>query len=76
MQFFNTKRSNTAHYSSGVVHNGLLYVSGQISVDPATGKVPEGGIAAETRQALLNLEAVLTAAGAKKTDVLKGIHGP
>jgi len=60
-----------AHYSPGVVHNGLLYVSGQLSIDPATGKVPAGGAAAETRQALLNLEAVLTAAGAKKTDVIQ-----
>ena len=80
MQFINTPSSGSsqnsssrkgAHYSAGVVHNGLLYVSGQLSIDPATGKVPEGGIISEARQALLNLEAVLTAAGAKKTDVLQ-----
>ena len=72
MRFINTaSRRSGAHYSAGVAHNGLLYVSGQVSVDPATGAVPPGGIAAETRQALSNLEAVLTAAGAKKTDVLQ-----
>ena len=60
-----------AHYSPGVVHNGLLYISGQLSIDPATGKVAEGGIAAETRQALKNLESVLSAAGAKKSDVIQ-----
>ena len=73
MQFINTASSGrgAAHYSAGVIHNGLLYVSGQLSIDPATGEVPEGGVAAETRQALLNLEAVLKAAGAKKTDVIQ-----
>ena len=70
MKFIGSARKG-AHYSPGVVHNGLLYVSGQLSIDPATGAVPAGGLAAETRQALENLEAVLTAAGAKKTDVLQ-----
>ena len=72
MKFINTGSSRSgAHYSPGVVHNGLLYVSGMLSVDPATGTVAAGGVAAETRQALSNLEAVLSAAGVKKTDVLQ-----
>ena len=73
MKFISTEHSGKsgAHYSAGLIHNGLLYVSGQISKDPATGLIPEGGIAAETKQALLNLEAVLKAAGAKKTDVVQ-----
>ena len=71
MRFIKNANSGAAHYSAGVIHNGLLYVSGQLSIDPATGTIPEGGIAAETRQALINLEAVLTKAGAKKTDVLQ-----
>jgi reactive intermediate/imine deaminase len=71
MKFIDNKKSSPAHYSAAVIHNGLVYVSGQISVDPATGKIPEGGVVAETRQALSNLETVLTAAGAKKTDVLQ-----
>jgi reactive intermediate/imine deaminase len=71
MKFIDNKKPSQAHYSAAVIHNGLVYVSGQLSVDPATGKVPEGGVAVETRQALSNLEAVLTTAGAKKTDVLQ-----
>lgn len=73
MQFVKTEYSGkgVSHYSAGVIHNGLLYVSGQVSKNPATGSVPEGGIIPETRQALLNLEAVLTAAGVKKTDVIQ-----
>jgi len=72
MQFVKTEHSGkgAAHYSAGVIHNGLLYVSGQISKDPVSGLIPEG-IIAETRQALLNLETVLKAAGANKTDVVK-----
>ena len=71
MKFITTGSPSGAHYSSGVVYNGLLYVSGQLSIDPATGAVPPGGAAAETRQALLNLENVLTAVGVKKTDVIQ-----
>jgi len=73
MEYVNTTGSGkgNAHYSAGVIHNGLLYVSGQLSVDPATGAVPSGGVAVETRQALANLEAVLTAANVSKTDVIQ-----
>ena len=60
-----------AHYSAGIIHGGLLYISGQLSVDPATEKVPEGGVRAEARQALCNLEAVLTAAGAGRDAVIQ-----
>jgi 2-iminobutanoate/2-iminopropanoate deaminase len=41
----------------------LLYASGQLGADPATGKIVEGGIEAQTRQALENLKAVAQAAG-------------
>jgi reactive intermediate/imine deaminase len=72
MKFITTDSARSGpHYSPGVVYNGLLYVSGQLSIDPATGAVPPGGVAAETRQALLNLEAVLAAVCAKKTDVIQ-----
>jgi len=73
MEYINTASSGKgkAHYSAGVIHNGLLYVSGQLSVDPATGTVPSGGVVIETQQALANLEAVLTAAGARRTDVIQ-----
>ena len=40
------------HYTPGMIYNGVLYISGQLSIDPETGKVPEGGIKQEARQAL------------------------
>jgi len=57
-------------YSQAVVHEGLVYVSGQIPVDPATGAVPEG-MAAQAEQALKNLSAVLEAAGSGMDRALK-----
>ena len=59
------------HYTPGMVHNGTLYISGQLSIDPETGKVPEGGFKAEARQALANLKTVLDAAGVDKAAVLQ-----
>ncbi|MBQ3685285.1 MAG: RidA family protein [Candidatus Methanomethylophilaceae archaeon] len=57
-------------YSQAVVHDGLVYVSGQIPVDPATGSVPEG-MTAQAEQALKNLSAVLEAAGSGTGRALK-----
>lgn len=59
------------HYTPGMVHNGTLYISGQLSINPETGKVPEGGFKAEARQALQNLKTVLDAAGVGKNAVLQ-----
>ena len=50
---------------------GLVFVSGQLPIDPATGKFPEGGVAEQTRQSLLNAEAILFAAGLELADVVK-----
>ncbi|GAA1244337.1 RidA family protein [Kitasatospora nipponensis] len=50
-------------YSPAVRVGGLLFVSAQPGLDPATGAVPAGGVDAECRQALRNLERVLTAGG-------------
>ena len=50
-------------YSQGVIAGGMLYCSGQIPLDPATGQLVEGDIKVQTRRALDNLQAVLTAAG-------------
>ena len=62
-------------YSQAIVHDGLLYASGQIPLDPATGKLVEGGIEAQTEQVFANLEAVLAAVGASMDDVLRaGIY--
>jgi 2-iminobutanoate/2-iminopropanoate deaminase len=50
-------------YSQAIASRGLVWVSGQIPLDPATGAIVEGGIEAQTRRALENVRAVLEAAG-------------
>ncbi len=44
-------------YSQAIEHNGFIYVSGQLPIDPATGAFPEGGIKAQTEQSIKNLQA-------------------
>lgn len=58
-------------YSQAVEANGTLYVSGQIPIDPMTGKVVEGGIAEQTTQVMKNIGAILEAAGYSFPDVVK-----
>jgi 2-iminobutanoate/2-iminopropanoate deaminase len=58
-------------YSQAVVHNGLAFLSGQIPLDPATGQLIEGDIAAQTERVLENLRAVLEASGSSLGQVLK-----
>jgi 2-iminobutanoate/2-iminopropanoate deaminase len=58
-------------YSQGVIVNGLLFSAGQIPIDPATGQVIDGDIDAQTERVMQNLQAVLDAARAKWTDVIK-----
>ena len=50
---------------------GLVFVSGQLPIDPATGSFPEGGVAEQARQSLLNAQAILRAAGLELSDVVK-----
>ena len=50
-------------YSQAIVAGGMVYCAGQIPLDPATGNIVSGGIAAQTEQVLKNLRAVLKAAG-------------
>jgi 2-iminobutanoate/2-iminopropanoate deaminase len=50
---------------------GLVFVSGQLPIDPATGAFPEGGVREQTRQSLLNASAILQAAGLGLSDVVK-----
>ena len=50
---------------------GLVFVSGQLPIDPATGAFPEGGVEAQTRQSLLNAQAILRAAGLTLSNVVK-----
>ena len=58
-------------YSQAVIHNGLAYLSGQIPLDPATGTLVAGDVAAQTERVLENVKAVLKAAGASLGSVLK-----
>ena len=58
-------------YSQAVVYNGIAFVSGQVPLDPATGKLVEGDIVAQTERVLNNVKAVLEAAGASLESTLK-----
>jgi 2-iminobutanoate/2-iminopropanoate deaminase len=58
-------------YSQAVRAGNLLFVSGQIPMDPATGTLVEGDIAAQTHRVFKNLEEILRAAGASFDDVVK-----
>lgn len=58
-------------YAQAVRWGNLLFLSGQVGIDPATGKLVEGGVEAQTRQVFRNLEAVLTAAGINFRRLLK-----
>jgi len=58
-------------YSQAVETNGLLFISGQIPIDPAIGKIVEGGIKEQTHQVLKNIGAILKAAGYDYKDVVK-----
>ncbi|AXC10796.1 Endoribonuclease L-PSP [Acidisarcina polymorpha] len=58
-------------YSQGVRVGDFLYTSGQVALDPATGQMVSGGIEAQTTRVLENLRAVLGAAGASLTQVVK-----
>ena len=58
-------------YSQAVIHNGLAFLSGQIAIDPATGNLIDGGVAAQTERVMENLKAVLEACGSGMDRVLK-----
>ena len=59
------------HYSQAVVHNGLVYVAGQLPIDPKTGEKKLGSIEEQTEQTLNNVRAILQAAGSDLSRVLK-----
>lgn len=58
-------------YSQATEVNGTLFISGQIPIDPATGKFVEGGITEQTEQVMKNIGAILKAAGFEFGDVVK-----
>ena len=59
------------HYSQAIVHNGLVYVSGQLAIDPETREKQTGSIEKLTRLVLNNLSAILEASGSSLDQVLK-----
>ena len=58
-------------YSQAVKANGIVFASGQIPIDPATGNIVEGSAADQARQVFKNINAVLAAAGTDITKVVK-----
>ena len=58
-------------YSQAVEANGTLYISGQLPVDPATGKIVKGDITEQSHQVFKNIEAILEEAGYSFKDVVK-----
>jgi 2-iminobutanoate/2-iminopropanoate deaminase len=58
-------------YSQAIKVGSFVYTSGQIPIDPATGQFVEGGIEAQARQSLLNVQAILKEAGATMDNVVK-----
>ncbi|THB69632.1 MAG: RidA family protein [Desulfovibrio sp.] len=72
MEFVSTDKAPkpAGHYSQGVVHNGVVYVSGMLAVDPETGEKRLGSVEEQTRIALGSMEGVLQASGSSKDQVL------
>lgn len=58
-------------YSQAIEANGMLFISGQVPIDPATGKIVEGDITAQTEQVMKNIAAILDAAGYHFENVVK-----
>ncbi|MDR0698577.1 MAG: RidA family protein [Tannerella sp.] len=58
-------------YSQAIRKNNMLFVSGQLGIEPATGNFVEGGVKEQTKQVFKNIRAILSAAGYAMTDIVK-----
>lgn len=58
-------------YSQAVEVNGILFISGQLPIDPSTGAFPEGGIKEQTAQSFANIKAILAEAGMTTDNIVK-----
>ena len=58
-------------YSQAIEANGMLFISGQIPIDPQTGKIVDGGITEQTEQVMKNIGAILKEAGFEFRDIVK-----
>lgn len=59
------------HYSQAIVHNGLIFISGQLPIDPETGEKRLGSIEEQTEQLLKNIAEILKAAGSSIDQIIK-----
>ena len=73
MKAISTKNAPAAigPYSQAIEAGGMVFASGQLPIDPATGTFPEGGIKEQTRQSILNAKAILEEAGCSLSNVVK-----
>jgi len=73
MQIISTPDAPPAlgHYSQAIIHNNLIYVSGQLPLNPQQPDAPLGTIETQTRQTLNNIDAILKAAHSDRSKVLK-----
>lgn len=73
MKALNTDKAPAAigPYSQAIEAGGMVFVSGQLPIDPATGAFPEGGVKEQTRQSLTNARAILASAGLGLENVVK-----
>ncbi len=73
MKFISTSKSPepAGHYSQAITHLGLVFVSGQLPLDPVTRNVVPGGIESQVRQTIENVKQILLAAGSDLNGVLK-----
>ena len=73
MEIIHTEHAPAAigPYSQAIAHCALVFTSGQLPIDPATGSFPEGGIKAQAEQSIANLKAILEAAGLTMDNVVK-----
>ena len=73
MKVISTEKAPAAigPYSQGIQVGNLVYTSGQLPIDPATGVFAEGGIKGQTRQSLTNVKAILEEAGLTMSNVVK-----
>ena len=67
----NAAPAPAGHYSQAIRHNGLVFVSGQLPLDPESKQVVEGGVEPQLRQVMANISAILEASGSGLDNILK-----
>lgn len=73
MKALNTEKAPAAigPYSQAITTGDLVFISGQLPIDPSTNSFPTGGIKEQTKQSLLNIQAILRSAGLSLNNVVK-----